>query len=163
MLELLPKEVPPLETLLDNIGRPRARKVAKALGVSERTVQRWQETGHAPRPVLLALFWITRWGFSIIDCKAHNDAVMYAGMVNGLKRQIADLEERLEAVGRIGDFGSANDPAPGVRSVAQPTPQLTFPPIRFPDEDAEQPAAELGSSAPAKPSSTKQRRGFQRG
>ena len=121
MLHLLPKHTPPLDTLLGDIGA-KPQQVAKALGVHPKTVARWIEQGDAPLPVRLALFWITRWGWSQLDAELLNQSRMHAGMVDCLKRRIADLEAQIELLGRIGDFGAANDPAPDVRRRAPVLP-----------------------------------------
>jgi hypothetical protein len=65
--------------MLDDLGGRDVEQIAKHLGVSTRTVKRWRSKDHAPRAVMLALFWQTRWGVSAINCAAENDARMYAG------------------------------------------------------------------------------------
>jgi hypothetical protein len=142
MLELLPKTIPPLPILLDDCGAPSAKKLAKALGVTERTVSRWLARGHAPRAAMLAIFWVTRWGQSNVHCKAHNDAVLYAGYVSCLTAEVAKLRRQLELVGQLGDFGAANDPVPGVSGPGPSAPTLTFPPIQFPDRGPGSPIEE---------------------
>lgn len=100
--------------MLDDIGRPKPRDLARALGVSQRTVSRWIAADSAPTPVLQALFWLTRWGQSSVNADAHNAATMHAAMVGALRREIDVLRASLERLGRIADFGAANDPAPDV-------------------------------------------------
>jgi hypothetical protein len=114
MLNRLPRQVPPLSVMLDDIGRPSPRELARAFDVTERTVRRWIAHDEAPMTVLLALFWLTRWGISAADAEAHNAAVMSAATARALRTQVDDLLARLERMGRIADFGCANDPAPGV-------------------------------------------------
>ena len=72
MLNRLPTQLPPLWMLVDDIGRPSPRQLAKSLDVTERTVERWLKTDKAPRPVMFALFWLTRWGQHAVHCEAHN-------------------------------------------------------------------------------------------
>ena len=69
MLNRLPRQMPPLDVMLADIGNPTTREVARALDVTERTVRRWLSHGTAPRPVMLALFWVTSWGLSATDCE----------------------------------------------------------------------------------------------
>ncbi|CAN5343967.1 hypothetical protein BH11PSE9_BH11PSE9_21050 [soil metagenome] len=153
-----PTQLPTLNTMIDDIGRPHPAKTAKALGVSLRSLQRWIKLDRAPRPVELALYWLTSNGHHAVHCEAHNDAVMHAGMARCLREQIAHLEAQLEHLGRIGDFGAANDPADTVRS---PRPSLAEP----------QSSVETIAPAPRKRScptvqktgETKQPRGFHRG
>ena len=114
MLNRLPGQVPPLSMMLDDIGRPTPRALARAFDVTERTARRWIATENAPLAVLLALFWLTRWGVSAIDAEAHNAAVMHAAMVMALRTEVDVLQRKLKRIGQIGDFGAANDPELGV-------------------------------------------------
>jgi hypothetical protein len=150
--------MPPLWMLIDDIGRPSPRQIAKALDVTERTVKRWLQADQAPRTVMCSLFWLTRWGQHAVHCEAHNDAVMQAGMARNLRDQIERLQQQLAHLGRIADFGAANDPADSVRA-ARPTigaPQLSRKTI-------EKQAKNRSSSGGSKTSATKQPRGLQRG
>lgn len=111
MLTRLPRQLPAFPDLLADLGNPGAAVLARALGVTDRTVRRWLVDGNAPRPVLLALFWLTRWGQSEVACEAHNSAVMHAGMVGCLQREIASLRRELGRVLALSEFGSANSPS----------------------------------------------------
>ena len=124
MLNRLPVLVVPLSMLIEDIGNPSPKRIAKALGVTERTVKKWIREDIAPRPVMLSLYWLTGWGQSAVHCEAHNAAVMHAGMVGCLRREIALLNARLDRLGRIADFGAANDPAPNVALPAVPPPAM---------------------------------------
>jgi hypothetical protein len=128
MLNRLPRQVPPLSLMLDDIGGVKPRELAKVMGVSERTARGWITRDEAPMPVLMALFWLTKWGRSSVDAEAHNDAVMHAEMARSLADQVRELTARLHRLGRIADFGSANDPAPNVHKPApgptEPTPYV---------------------------------------
>lgn len=107
-----PKHLPPFEVLLgDLIGQKTPDAVANHLGVSSSTVRRWFLKGDAPRAVLLALFWETRWGQSIIDCDAVNQARMQEGLNRALKNENASLRARIARLEALGQgFGAANDP-----------------------------------------------------
>lgn len=118
MLNRLPRHLPPLQTMLDDIGSPSVKEIARALQVHESTVRRWLRDDHAPHPVMLAVFWITRWGLSAVDCEAHNAAVMSAGIARNRLEQIESLESRIRRLAQIATFGSANDPEPGVVPLA---------------------------------------------
>lgn len=70
------------------------REIARYLGVSLSTVQRWNRTGNVPRAVLLALFWQTRYGKSEMQTNEANWVAQYF-----MKAQIAEREvERLRGV-----------------------------------------------------------------
>lgn len=111
MLRRLPMHMPALSLMLEDIGKPAPEALARALDVSVTTVRRWIAEDQAPQPVLLALYWITKWGASAVDANAHNDAVASAGLARALRSEVDALRARLEKFGRIADFGSANDPA----------------------------------------------------
>lgn len=114
MLNRLPTQTPPLWVMLEDIGSPSPKAVAKSLGVSEVTVKKWIKHDTAPRAVLLAVFWITRWGMSAVDAEAHNAAIMSAGLARARLSEIERLQGAMHRLGRIAQFGSANDPAQGV-------------------------------------------------
>jgi len=91
MLNRIPRNIPPLSTLLAELGAtPRA--VARVLQVSERTVKNWLSAENEPWAVRIALFWLTRWGYSIISTDSQNEARLYAA----LARSQADYIRRLE-------------------------------------------------------------------
>ncbi|OWQ83847.1 hypothetical protein CDN99_25620 [Roseateles aquatilis] len=112
MLNRLPTPVqcPQLSQILDDLGRPAPRLLAKALGVTPATVTRWIREDSAPRPVLLSLFWLTRWGMSLVDAEAVNSAQMHASMAAMLRAEVERLQHELARVIAAGDFGCANDP-----------------------------------------------------
>ena len=112
-IEQMPRDVPYWHLLMSDLCEPPPQRVAKVLGLSLRTVQRYNATGNAPRVVCLAVFWLTRWGRSAVHTQAHNDAVMLAGYVAGLRSQVADLEGQVHHMLQVGSFGSANDPTIG--------------------------------------------------
>jgi monomeric isocitrate dehydrogenase len=140
MLNRLPAMLPSLRELMAECGNAKPHELAKALDVDERTVYRWLATDRAPRAALLSIFWVTKWGMSLADAETFNLAQLHMGMTEALKlelnrarAEIAALQEQMGRIGRLGDFGSANDPAPGVSglgpAVARPAPApvlLTF-------------------------------------
>lgn len=106
---LAPRQLPPLSYLLDDLpAAPRA--VARHLGVSWRTLQRWIKREQAPRAALLALFFESRWGRSALDAKAVNDARVAHGLARALEGENAKLRERIAYLERVGQFGTANAP-----------------------------------------------------
>lgn len=121
MLNRLPRLLMPLSVLLDDIGSPKARELAKVFQVPEKTAAQWLRDDDAPAAVMLALFWLTRWGHNAVHCEAHNAAILQAGIAASLKREVESLTGKLANLGRIADFGSANDPAPGVALPCQPS------------------------------------------
>ncbi len=107
MLCRLPRQLPPLSMMLDDIGRPSPAAVARALGVSARSMRRWIAADAAPRSVLAALFWLTRWGVSQIDADAYNAATLHASYARSLKDENASLRADLGRALALAD-GAAN-------------------------------------------------------
>lgn len=88
--------LPPLSFLLNDQTEPQ-KKVARHLGMSLRTLQRYKARGNAPRAVYLALWFESRWDMSALHEKAFNEAVQ-------ARRWVASLEwecERLRHVVRV--------------------------------------------------------------
>lgn len=98
-----------LAVLVDAIPASR-RDVAAHLGITPRTLSAYIEHGRAPRAVLVALFVESAFGRSQIHTQAHNDAVMYAGLADCLRRDVATLQARIARLEALGDFGAANAP-----------------------------------------------------
>lgn len=107
--------------MLGDLGKP-PKDVAKALGVTQRTMQRWIAADQAPRAVSLAIFWATSWGRSLIETEAHNQARQAFGLADCMVRENARLRRELARLCAIGDFGAAN--APTIRTVQRPYPRL---------------------------------------
>jgi predicted DNA-binding transcriptional regulator AlpA len=88
--------------------------IAAALHVSQSTVYRWLTVGNAPRAPSLALYWMTRWGLSEIDAELCNAAAVYRGLAESLERELWQMRQDIDKAGRLGDYGSANDPVRGM-------------------------------------------------
>ena len=65
-----PSSVPQWRLMMDDLCNPPPGRVARVLGIGKRSVQRYNATGHAPRVVCLAVFWLTRWGRSAVYTQA---------------------------------------------------------------------------------------------
>lgn len=101
---------PPLSYLLDDIFERDLNKVAKFLGVTPQTLKRWKAADDAPRAALLALFYESRWGYSLMYTTAHNGEMRYRELADSRGRENAALRLRIERLERLGDFGAANRP-----------------------------------------------------
>jgi predicted DNA-binding transcriptional regulator AlpA len=97
-IEQAPCNVPAWEVILDDLGRPPAERIARALGVSRSTVYRWHQEGTGPRIACLALFWLTRWGRSAVHTQATNDAALAAQLARSLGEERAALAAKLHQV-----------------------------------------------------------------
>jgi hypothetical protein len=135
MLNRLPRQLPALSLILDDLGAPTPAALATALGASERSVRRWIATDSAPRPAMLALFWLTRWGMSIVDCEAGRLADLHVALARSSAAELQEVRGVLAHVLRLADLGAANDPAPGApisRVGASPRPRAQETPQRVP-------------------------------
>lgn len=102
---------PPLSYLLDDLFTRDAAAIARHLGVTVRTLERWKASDDAPRAALLALFYESRWGYSVMQTTAHNGELYARQLAQSLTRENAMLRARIARLERIGDFGAANEPA----------------------------------------------------
>lgn len=103
-----PRQLPPLSIMLNDMPATPAQ-VAKHLGISGRTLQRYSAAEQAPRAVMLAMFWETRWGISVADTTAQNEAARYYSWAMALQRENQKLRFQIEQLQKM-DFGSANAP-----------------------------------------------------
>lgn len=110
MLTRLPKQLPGIEEILLELGRPPAHQVAKALHVTPTTVRRWIRSGRIPRPAHLALYWLTHRGRADIEVDMYNELILNRGLARALERECQELQRLLKHLGTIGNFGAANDP-----------------------------------------------------
>jgi len=97
--------LPDLATLLADLPAS-PQQIAHHLGVSLATLERYRRANEAPRAVMLALFWESRWGRSAADCEAAQyGSLMYQygqALKNenaALRRQIDQLELELVSSG----------------------------------------------------------------
>lgn len=108
----VPAKLPHLHTILDDLGLP-DKQVAHFLDVTPKTVDRWRKAGQAPRPVMLALYWETRWGQSA----AYTDAVNYGRMQYmqclALKLQIKRMQAQINKFEQLlAESGNSSANAP---------------------------------------------------
>lgn len=123
-VEHAPLHLPYWRSMMDDLCNPPASRVARVLGLSVRSVHRYNATGHAPRHVCLAVFWLTRWGRSAVHAQATNDATLMASYVSTLTRHAEALSSQVEHLLSIGNFGSANEPTHHHRSTRHALPDL---------------------------------------
>lgn len=110
-----PERFPPLAVLLDAIPCSRAA-LAAHLGITRRTLSRYEASGTAPRAVLVACFGESAYGRSAIACDVARDADTQRGFARSLRdreahyrRVIAALETEIATAARSGAT-AANGP-----------------------------------------------------
>lgn len=101
---------PQLSMMLDDLFTRDHSTIAKHLGVTVPTLRAWIRAGQAPRAAMLALFYETRWGYSLTDAQAFNDAQVERQWRQALQRENGMLRARIARLEAIGDFGAANAP-----------------------------------------------------
>ena len=89
--------LPPLSHLLADQTEPR-KKIARHLGVSLRTLQRYQASCNAPRAVYLALWFESRWGMAALHEQAYNEARHARAWVASLERECERLRQVIRAL-----------------------------------------------------------------
>ena len=100
--------MPPLDVLLaDQMAPP--KRIARHLGVSLRSPQRWRASGNAPRAVYLALWFESRWGMAELHAQAVNEAQHARSWVASLELEC----ERLKGVIRAYESAEAQPAANG--------------------------------------------------
>lgn len=108
-----PRGTPPLRFMLADLPATPAQ-VAHHLAITPRTMQRYLAADQAPRAVMLALFWETRWGRSAADTEAANWAALHYRRAMILERENAALLRQiglLEAERSQVEHLAANGPA----------------------------------------------------
>jgi hypothetical protein len=98
--------LPPLAYLLADQTEPR-KTIARHMGVSLRTLQRYQASGNAPRAIYLALWFESRWGMAALHAQAFNEAQHARAWVASLEREC----ERLRRVIRSYEHAQARPAA----------------------------------------------------
>lgn len=102
--------LPTFPTLVSDLGSPSAGEIAAALGVDRSTVSGWLRRGAAPRPAMLALFWVSSWGASELDCELVNRATLAVQTARAHDDENARLRRQLARLLAVADFGAANLP-----------------------------------------------------
>ncbi|MFO1246005.1 MAG: hypothetical protein U1E71_12620 [Ramlibacter sp.] len=92
---------------VDELGR---EKVCELLEVHETTLRRWlRGTTPVPRMAVLALFWETRYGLSLIDTDQVNEIRLLYRRVKILEDQYTRAKEIVTGLRRL-HAGTANEP-----------------------------------------------------
>ena len=94
---LAPRMLPPLELLISDIPL-RKTQIANHLGITTRTLENYLKKQNAPRSVLLALYWETRWGKSHISAETTNYAQMNAALASSTKKCNEQLQNHIKVL-----------------------------------------------------------------
>lgn len=95
--------------MLDDIAKP-DKEVARWLGISVETLRRYKKAEQAPRAVMHALFFQTKWGLGQFDAEMHN-SLMYANAeIAELRKRCQELEAVISKLEEEVKTGAANAP-----------------------------------------------------
>lgn len=104
--------LPHVCTLLDALpGNDRQK--ARMLGLSYSTIQKYRRSGQAPRAVMLALFWESPYGASVIYSETVNEAAFSRRWAKSLELRNARLVQQIDTLERElseRQDGAANTP-----------------------------------------------------
>jgi len=104
--------LPDFSTIVGDLPQS-PRQIARHLGITERTLRKYIRRNDAPRAVLVALFWETRWGRSAANAEAAHYGALQAQYAAALKRQNAELRRQIDVLqSQVGQVpgGAANSP-----------------------------------------------------
>ena len=95
------------DLLVDDVGERRATEL---LEVTRKTLRRWRR-GHSvvPRMAVLALYWESTWGRSLIDTTRSSEIEMWRGLAKSLQCDLRKAQQRIEFLQQDA-VRSANDP-----------------------------------------------------
>jgi hypothetical protein len=83
--------------------------VAKKLDVTERTIWRWIAENSVPKMAVLALFWETQYGQSMIETDQRNEIVILRTRIRILEEQFVRAKDVIAGM-RLLNYGTANEP-----------------------------------------------------
>ncbi|THT98121.1 hypothetical protein E9531_15085 [Lampropedia puyangensis] len=106
---LAPTQTPPLTWMLADIPHD-DKQIARYLGVTLRSIQRYRKTNKAPTAIYRALFWETRYGRSAIHTHAQNEADRWRQYAKALERQIDVLRDQIKLLESMRQDVAANTP-----------------------------------------------------
>ena len=89
-----PRHLPQLLTMLDDIPA-NDKEIAKHLGLSLTTFKKYRRNEQAPRPVMLALFWLTSWGMGAIDAELVNRERFARQALKFSRLEVLELREQV--------------------------------------------------------------------
>lgn len=96
-----------MRLLMQDMGN--AKTIAKYLGVNERTIYTWKATGRAPRYMVLALFWESKYGHSLLFTTLQNEVSLLHSQLRIFAEQYQRAKDMVTGL-RALHSGAANEP-----------------------------------------------------
>jgi len=85
------------------------KQAAKILDVTTATISRWIATEKVPKAAVLALYWESKYGRSLIDAEHDREVKDLYGRMNSYKHKFLRAAEIIAGL-RAMDYGTANEP-----------------------------------------------------
>lgn len=86
-----------------------AKQAAKILDVTTATISRWIATEKVPKAAVLALYWESKYGRSLIESEHDREIKDLYGRMNSYKHKFLRAAEIIAGL-RAMDYGTANEP-----------------------------------------------------
>lgn len=106
----LASRLPSFDQLLSALPVSQPLEICKYLDVAPQTLRRWKAAHAAPRVAMLAMYWETPWGASLVASHAENGAMYARSESRSLQATNETLRLRIARLEALGDFGAANQP-----------------------------------------------------
>lgn len=84
-------------------------RAAQILGESESKIKRWIRTERVPKMAVLALYWETQYGRSLIDSDHRNELSLMSLRIRILEQQLVKAKDIITGLRRF-NYGTANEP-----------------------------------------------------
>lgn len=84
-------------------------RAAQILGESESKIRRWIRTERVPKMAVLALYWETQYGRSLIDSDHRNELSLMSLRIRILEQQLVKAKDIITGLRRF-NYGTANEP-----------------------------------------------------
>lgn len=85
------------------------KRAAKILDVTERSIWRWLAEEKVPKAAVLALFWESHYGQSLIETDQRNEIVILRTRIKMLEDQFIRAKDVITGM-RLLNYGTANEP-----------------------------------------------------
>jgi hypothetical protein len=85
------------------------QQAAKILDVTERSIFRWIATEKVPKAAVLALYWESKYGRSLIDVEHDREVSSLRGQISCYQSQFRRAKEIIAGL-RAMNYGTANEP-----------------------------------------------------
>lgn len=112
-----PSTLPSYQLMMDDLNRPLPRQVASFLRVPVEVARAYEDGAAVPHACQLALFWLTKWGQSLVDANATNDIRMAVAYIRVLESRLEQLGHATSPLAVLPEDGGAPASALVVRAI----------------------------------------------